>query len=232
MKRGARTLLGALGALLLLATASSADEHGLGAAARLEIEVAWLEGNLEFMASYEHRAESSQDLLCFAIRDLYWRPDPAKAADLRARYEAMEGVDPDGLLARRWAWLLGERRDSPWPVAAEPATDPWPALSLLIQDRERREQQGHVGYPGHDPISRHVTQHAGGGEVRGDLRLEWLSYAGDEFGRVYGDLPETSEEVHARAKAVSLRGRNQLIAIIGLLALVILTLAYAQRIRL
>ncbi len=237
MKRAAQVLVAVLGVLSVLSSEVRADEHGLDAQARLEIELSWLEGNLERVAEYETKVASTQDLLCLAIRDLYWRPDPAKAKALRSRYalrgrSGMNATAAEALVARRWEWLLQETREAPWPVAADGEIDPWQALSLLIQDRQRREQLGYAGYPGRDPISVHVTKESARGDTTDDRRLAWLSYAGDEFGRVYSNLPESAEERDAKAEAASLRARNKFIGIVGLLALVILSLVQARRIKL
>ena len=85
--------------LLLLTTPVTAAEDGLDPAARLDIEVSWLEGNLERMDAYEGRVATAQDLLCFAIRDRYWRPDPARATALEARLQALPTPVPESLLA-------------------------------------------------------------------------------------------------------------------------------------
>lgn len=218
--------------LLLLSTAARAAEDGLDDAARLDIEVAWLEGNLERLVEYQPRVATAQDLLCFAIRDLYWRPDPARAQAVEKQLAALSAPTPGSLLARRYAWLFAASKDTPWPVAPSANDEPWPALSLLVQDRERREALGYAPDPQLDPIRVYVRDASKSADAGDDPRLGWLSYGVDEFDSIHGDILETPEERHSRTEAGGLQMRNQLLGLLGLVALVLLSLWYARRIKL
>ena len=218
--------------LVLHAPPASAAENGLDGAARLDIEVSWLEGNLERLDAYRPRVKTAQDLLCFAIRDLYWRPDAARRVALEKQFAGLPAPAPGSLLARRYAWLFARPLDERWPVAAGGEAEAWPALSLLIQDREQREDRGYVSDPARNPIRAYVEAASAEGDIADDPRLVWLSYATDEFDGIHGEIPETGEELDARTMALGLRMRNQLFGVVGLLALVILALWYARRIKL
>ena len=230
--KAARALLLAVLCLVLLAPQVRAAEDGLDDAARLEIEIAWLEGNLERLREYQPRVRTAQDLLCFAIRDLYWRPDAARRAAVEKQLAALPAPAADSLLGRRYAWLLARPSAPAWPVAASGEAEPWPALSLLIQDREQREDRGYVSDPARAPIRAHVDAASAKGDIADDPRLSWLSFAADEFDRIHGEIPESGDEVDARTTAVGLRMRNQLFGLVGILALEILSLWYARRIKL
>ena len=230
MTRVARFMVVGLAALLSCLPVQ-ADEHGLDARARAAIEVSWLEGNLERVGESESKVVSAQDLLCVAIRDLYWRPDATRGATVSARYRQLPRPAPDSLLGRRFAWLLTDGPTTPWPVATGDEVDPWPVLSLLIQDRQLREEEGYVGDAARNPIRTFLQRAPQGSEADADPRIGWLSYSADEFDRIHADLPPTAEEADAKAEAAGYRMRNTFLGVGGLLALILLTLGYGRRIK-
>ncbi len=94
------------------------------------------------------------DVWPYLLRDLWWRP--ADEATQWARKQvlawALQGVEDQGppALEAPYRWLR-DGGDGPYP-APPMDEDPWPVLSTLVLDRQKRQATGAAGYPDASPI--------------------------------------------------------------------------------
>ena len=206
--------------LVLIACAPTAwADEALSPEERHNVTMRILEGNWEYLAQIEPHAKSAEDAFPFAVRDLWWRPDPTAAA----RYE--EHTKRDDLWGARYRWLFAPAPRGAYPLPEMGEFDPWPELGALIKDRIRRESRGPEGLPDDSPIRPLVDTldalDAGPGlDEPGRHRLWDLANALDQQSVVVDGYEPTAEELAAVDEAAGTRLRNMVLAIASLLALV------------
>lgn len=221
----------------LLCAPSGASEPAPDA--RLEVQYAWLfgrpdlvEDRLGFTADEAAARLGSADggvdpidVWPILLRDLWWRPvDEATRWQRRQLLAwALQRLEQEASPAIRlpYQWLReGSSARFPAPPIAE---DPWPVLTTLVLDRQRREATGPVGYPEESPLATRPPPAAW--TAWWD---DWLedyqrmtvqrAYQGDDLSMWPAD--ERAPEETLDRKATVLRGRNQTIAVLAVLALV------------
>jgi hypothetical protein len=198
---GLRVPLLAVLATALLPTVGRADDLPLEV--RLDGEQTFLLGRPDLLEERMEGASTPLDRWPFALRDLWWRPDPAR----RPAYEA-DANAATGLLARRYAWLLGGGA-GPYPTPEAGEADPWPALSALVLDRVRRETEGAHGYPDQSPIAT-LAPHS----AWADWYPAWRDFFLQRLmGVGYGGGESVAAPVPPEGERGDLRTRNALVAI-------------------
>ena len=143
-------LLVGLLALATLASGPATAEDDAGAPWRAWVQKEFLQGRLDqpFVDAALWEAEDPVALWPLALRDLWWRPAPDP--DRRRHYEGAARSAPE-VLQPPYQWLLdGGAEAFPAPPAA---SDPWPVLTALILDRQRRERRGRAGLPDESPLA-------------------------------------------------------------------------------
>ena len=216
MRRGRLLLGGLVGGLTLLCGSAEAGPEPLPAATRQRAEDAFVLGRTEDLDAILGTGRTSVDREPLAVRDLFWRPVEGPPVDVPS-------ADDRTLSGRRIAWLsrvAAERAGgapvrSPYPAPEAGETDPYPRLTALVRDRIRREMGGAHGLPEQSPLA-----------AAGDPALTAFlnTYARHAYlGVAESELSE-EERKEARAKRARIdevEGRNVLLAVAGLLALVL-----------
>lgn len=193
--------------------------EGLGAEARARIEQEFASGRPDLLDLRLEAATQPEDLYPLALRDLWWRGAPAPEA--RRRYEDL-AARAQGVWAERYRWLLaGGAGPYPLPAQAPHAgADPWPVLTTLVLDRQRREGGlGLEGLPDEGPLATRE-----GPDAWPDYAA-WRRFVIEDLQRPlwHGTprdrlLPEAQAQEEALdERAASLRTRNLLLGIFALL---------------
>jgi hypothetical protein len=134
MRRATRVLAGFVVAAGAVVGASPADADGpVSEGARRRAEDAFALGMLEAVEASLRGGSSDVDLEPLRVRDVWWRPAGGASAPVPKDLESLAG--------RRLVWLrAGGQGPYPTPTAGE--SDPYPLLTALVLDRQRRETRG------------------------------------------------------------------------------------------
>lgn len=202
-RRAARRFAGLLLAagLTALGAVPAGADGPLPEGARRRAEDAFALGILEGVDASLRGATTDVDLEPLRVRDVWWRPAGGASAPVPK--------DLDSLAGRRLVWLrTGGQGPYPTPAAGE--NDPYPLLTALVLDRQRRETRGATRLLEETPLAPPAAQsEAARTFVQGVLpsALRGLTESPDEAERV------------RRTEIRALSGRNQSLAAAGLGAL-------------
>lgn len=101
--------------------------------ARRRAEDAFALGVLEEVETSLRGGTSDVDLEPLRVRDAWWRPAAGATPPVPKDIDALSG--------RRLVWLRTGGK-GPYPVAGAGETEPYPLLTALVLDRQRRETRG------------------------------------------------------------------------------------------
>jgi len=209
-------------ALLATMGASAAGAEDKAADARRAAEQTFLEGRCEDVeAVLEERldtpaARHRTGWWPISLRGRWWRGGGSVSGPLSA-----QPLDEASMQWRRW--LVADHTQGPhraFPDFAGGGEDPYPVLTALIRDRQRRETRGHAGLPEesplvllaplYDPKKDEALHYYLGENTRYWMNLAYKGYAEDEYSR------------RMERKAAELEDRNGAWALWSLLLFVLL----------
>jgi hypothetical protein len=202
-----------------VALACPAWAEGLTDQERERVTFAYLEGNLEALAPLEANASGPDELLPFAIRSLWWRPDPRASAAYDAAAAASEG-----LTRARYDWLMAPAPRGAFPMPDVGESDPWPMISAIVADRIERERRGLDALLEPGAIERLASiLGALPDDQLDDASREALWYLDQALNQqsdvAYGVEP-TEQDLADEQGAASIRRRNAILAVVSLVLLV------------
>ena len=200
-------------ALLATMGASAAWAEDKEADARRAAEQAFLEGRCEDVeAVLEERLETPAarhrtGWWPISVRRCWWRSGGSVSGPLSAQPQ-------DEASRQRSRWLVADHTQGPhrpFPDLDDGGEDPYPVLTALVRDRQRRETHGHAGLPEESPLvllaplydsKTHEALHYYLGEnTRYWMNLAYKGYAEDEYSR---RMERTAAALEARNGAWAL----------------------------
>lgn len=185
--RALACLLAAALAFGALAAPARCEEE-LPNALRVNAEHAFLDGRQQDLGVILEQARSATDLFPLVLAAGWWRRTPEGQALVASRgsTSAPENGE-ESVAAKRLRWAAQGLYEPPYPRFPGGGVDePYPLISVLIEDRIQRETLGAAGLPQTSPLQRYLDATGGGRTpAEGDviefaLAMQLRSYHGDE----------------------------------------------------
>ena len=162
-------------------------EEDLPNALRVNAEHAFLDGRQQDLAVILERARSANDLFPLVLAGGWWRRTPAGQSLVPTSGSAGAPEAGESVAAKRLQWAYKGVHEPPYPRFPGGGVDePYPLISVLIEDRIQRETVGAAGLPDTSPLRRYLDATGGGRTpAEGDviefaLAMQLRSYHGDE----------------------------------------------------